>query len=76
MLTENYSYEDELNHQREQNKIYMRQKIIMFKLIDLKQNLYFSGGVKHHDHILNKIKKNLVNYESRYLKYKKNNARY
>lgn len=76
MLTENYTYEDELNHQREQNTIYTKQKIIMFKLIDLKQNLYFSKGLKYHDHMLNKIKKNLVNYEHRYLKYKKQNARY
>ena len=76
MLSENYSYEDELNHQRMQNAIYTRQKIIMFKLIDLKQNLYFSKGLQYHDHMLNKIKKNLVNYEHRYLKYKKKNVRY
>lgn len=76
MLSENYSYEDELNHQRNQNKIYTRQKIIMFKLIDLKQNLYFSRGIQYHDHMLNKIKKNLVNYESRFIRYKKNNSKY
>ena len=76
MLSENYSYEDELNHQRNQNKIYTRQKIIMFKLIDLKQNLYFSRGIQYHDHMLNKIKKNLINYESRFIRYKKNNSKY
>lgn len=76
MLSENHTYEDELNHQRNQNKIYTRQKIIMFKLIDLKQNLYFSRGIQYHDHMLNKIKKNLINYESRFIRYKKNNSKY
>ena len=76
MFAENYTYEDELDHQRKQNLIYTRQKIIMFKLIDLKQNLYFSRGIQYHDHMLNKIKKNLINYESRFIRYKKNNSKY
>tara|TARA_B100000497_G_scaffold26309_1_gene31023 strand:+ start:33 stop:263 length:231 start_codon:yes stop_codon:yes gene_type:complete len=76
MLSENYTYEDELNHQRRQNLIYTKEKIIMFKLIDLKQNLYFSGGLKYHDHMLNKVKNNLIKYEKDLIKYKKYNRRY
>tara|TARA_R100001198_G_C5208133_1_gene194527 strand:- start:763 stop:993 length:231 start_codon:yes stop_codon:yes gene_type:complete len=76
MLSENHTYEDELNHQRRQNLIYTKEKIIMFKLIDLKQNLYFSGGLKYHDHMLNKVKNNLIKYEKDLIKYKKYNRRY
>ena len=72
----NYSYEDELNHQRNKNKIFTKEKIVLFKLIDLKQNLYFSGGLTYHDHMLNKIKKNLIKYERDLTKYKKYNTRY
>jgi hypothetical protein len=72
----NYSYEDELNHQRNKNKIFTKEKIVLFKLIDLKQNLYFSGGLTYHDNMLNKIKKNLIKYERDLTKYKKNNSRY
>ena len=43
MLTTNYSYDDELNHQRNKNKIFTKEKIVLFKLIDLKQNLFFRG---------------------------------
>lgn len=76
MLTLNYSYEDELNHQRNKNFIFTKEKIVLFKLIDLKQNLYFSGGLTYHDHMLNKIKKNLIKYERDLTKYKKYNTRY
>ena len=76
MLTLNYSYDDELNHQRNKNKIFTKEKIVLFKLIDLKQNLYFSGGLTYHDHMLNKIKKNLIKYERDLTKYKKYNTRY
>ena len=76
MLTLNYSYEDELNHQRNKNKIFTKEKIVLFKLIDLKQNLYFSGGLTYHDNMLNKIKNNLIRYERDLTKYKKNNSRY
>ena len=72
----NYSYEDEVNHQRNKNKIFTKEKIVLFKLIDLKQNLYFSGGLTYHDNMLNKIKKNLIKYERDLTKYKKNNSRY
>ncbi len=76
MLTQNYSYEAELDHQRNKNKIFTKEKIVLFKLIDLKQNLYFSGGLTYHDHMLNKIKKNLIKYEKDLTKYKKHNSRY
>lgn len=76
MLTLNYSYDDELDHQRSKNRIFTKEKIVLFKLIDLKQNLYFSGGLTYHDHMLNKIKKNLIKYERDLTKYKKNNSRY
>jgi len=76
MLTLNYSYEDELNHQRNKNFIFTKEKIVLFKLIDLKQNLYFSCGLTYHDHMLNKIKKNLIKYERDLTKYKKYNSRY
>ena len=51
MPVENYSYEDELNHQRQKNRVFTKNKIVMFKLIDLKQNLYFSRGIEYHDHM-------------------------
>tara|TARA_R100000742_G_C4263830_1_gene81701 strand:- start:904 stop:1134 length:231 start_codon:yes stop_codon:yes gene_type:complete len=76
MLTINYSYDDELNHQRNKNKIFTKEKIVLFKLIDLKQNLYFSGGLIYHDYMLNKIKFNLIKYEKDLTKYKKYNSRY
>jgi hypothetical protein len=38
----NYSYDDEIDRQRIKNEIFTKEKIILFKLIDLKQNLYFS----------------------------------
>jgi hypothetical protein len=72
----NYTYEDELNHQRSKNRIFTKEKIVLFKLVDLKQNLYFSGGLTYHDHMLNKIKKKLIKYERDLTKYKKNNSRY
>ena len=72
----NYSYDDQLNHQRDKNKIFTKEKIVLFKLIDLKQNLYFSGGLTYHDHMLNKIKNNLIKYEKDLTKYKKYNTRY
>lgn len=72
----NYSYEAELDRQRSKNKIFTKEKIVLFKLIDLKQNLYFSGGMKFHDYNLNKIKNNLIKYEKDLTKYKKNNSRY
>lgn len=72
----NYSYEAEIDHQRNKNKIFTKEKIVLFKLIDLKQNLYFSGGLTYHDNMLNKIKKNLIKYERDLTKYKKNNSRY
>ena len=72
----NWSYEDEINHQRFKNQIFTKEKIVLFKLIDLKQNLYFSGGLTYHDNMLNKIKKKLIRYERDLTKYKKNNSRY
>ena len=57
----NYSYDDELNHQSNKNKIFTKEKIVLFKLIDLKQNLFFSRGKGYHDHMLNKIKNILLN---------------
>ena len=72
----NYTMEQELDHQRIKNRIFTKEKIILFKLIDLKQNLYFSGGLTYHDHMLNKIKKNLIKYERDLTKYKKKNSRY
>jgi hypothetical protein len=72
----NYSYEAELDRQRSKNKIFTKEKIVLFKLIDLKQNLYFSGGLTYHDHMLNKIKNNLIKYEKDLTKYKKYNTRY
>ena len=76
MQSNNWSYEDELDHQRNKNKIFTKEKIVIFKLIDLKQNLFFSGGLKYHDHMLNKIKSNLIKYEKDLIKYKKINCRY
>jgi hypothetical protein len=76
MLTENYSYEDEINRQRKKNKIFTKNKIVMLKLIDLKKNLYFSRGIEYHDHMLNKIKNNLIKYEKDFIEYKKNNSIY
>jgi hypothetical protein len=76
MLTENYSYDDEIDRQRSKNKIFTKEKIVLFKLIDLKQNLFFSRGKGYHDHMLNKIKFNLIKYEKDLTKYKKNNSRY
>ena len=76
MLTENYSYDDELDHQRNKNKIFTKEKIVLFKLIDLKQNLFFSRGLKYHDHMLNKIKFNLIKFEKDLTEYKKYNSRY
>ena len=72
----NYSYEAELDRQRSKNKIFTKEKIVLFKLIDLKQNLFFSRGKGYHDHMLNKIKFNLIKYEKDLTKYKKNNSRY
>ena len=76
MPVENYSYEDELNHQREKNRVFTKNKIVMLKLIDLKKNLYFSRGIEYHDHMLNKIKNNLIKYEKDFIEYKKNNSIY
>ena len=76
MLTTNYSYEDELNHQRQKNRVFTKNKIVMLKLIDLKKNLYFSRGIEYHDHMLNKIKNNLIKYEKDFIEYKKNNSIY
>ena len=72
----NYSYEAELDRQRSKNKIFTKEKIVLFKLIDLKQNLFFSRGKGYHDHMLNKIKNNLIKYERDLTKYKKYNSRY
>jgi hypothetical protein len=76
MFILNWSDENELDHQRSKNRIFTKEKIILFKLIDLKQNLYFSGGLTYHDHMLNKIKKNLIKYEKDLTKYKKESSRY
>jgi len=76
MLTTNYSYEDEIERQRVRNRVFTKNKIVMFKLIDLKQNLYFSRGIEYHDHMLNKIKNNLIKYEKDFIEYKKNNSIY
>ena len=76
MLTQDYTYEAEIDRQREKNKIFTKEKIVLFKLIDLKQNLFFSRGKGYHDHMLNKIKNNLIKYERDLTKYKKYNSRY
>ena len=78
MLTQDYTYEAEIDRQRNKNKIFTKEKIVLFKLIDLKQNLFFSRGrgKGYHDHMLNKIKFNLIKYEKDLTKYKKNNSRY
>ncbi len=72
----NYTMEQELDHQRIKNEIFTKEKIILFKLIDLKQNLFFSGGMEHHDYNLNKIKKSLIRYEEELISYKKRKTRY
>ena len=76
MLTQDYTYEAEIDRQRNKNKIFTKEKIVLFKLIDLKQNLFFSRGKGYHDHMLNKIKNNLIKYERDLTKYKKYNSRY
>ena len=76
MFILNWSDENELDHQRSKNRIFTKEKIILFKLIDLKQNLYFSGGMEHHDYNLNKIKKSLIRYEEELISYKKRKTRY
>ena len=72
----NYTMEQELDHQRIKNEIFTKEKIILFKLIDLKQNLFFSGGMEHHDYNLNKIKNSLIKYEKDLSNYKKKKTRY
>ena len=76
MLTQDYTYENEIDRQRSKNRIFTKEKIVLFKLIDLKQNLFFSRGKGYHDHMLNKIKFNLIKYERDLTKYKKYNTRY
>jgi len=72
----NYTMEQELDHQRIKNEIFTKEKIILFKLIDLKQNLYFSRGIEHHNNSLNKIKNSLIRYEEELISYKKRKTRY
>jgi hypothetical protein len=72
----NYSYDDEIDRQRIKNEIFTKEKIILFKLIDLKQNLYFSRGIEHHNNSLNKIKNSLIRYEEELISYKKRKTRY
>ena len=72
----NYTMDDEIDRQRIKNEIFTKEKIILFKLIDLKQNLYFSGGMEHHDYNLNKLQNSLIRYEKDLSNYKKKNTRY
>jgi len=69
-------YEEELNRQRLLNRNYTKYKIVLFKLIDLKQNIFFATHKKKHEKLLNIIKPNLIKYERIFIKFEKNNNIY
>jgi len=69
-------YNKELDRQRVLNRNYTKNTIVLFKLIDLKQNIFFATHKRKHEILLNRIKPNLIKYERNFIKFEKNNNIY
>lgn len=60
------------------NKVYIKEKIIMIKLLDFKKNIAYCNPVfkPKYNRFLDKVKPKLINYEKRLLKFKSENNIY
>ena len=60
------------------NRVYIKEKIIMIKLLDFKKNIAYCNPVfkPKYNRFLDKVKPKLINYEKRLQKFKAENNIY